>query len=481
MSEGRAPARWGAVRVVVLAALLAGWAQVQSALPNVDAAALAALPDGSNSVQLAALQAETARLDAVAAGAVVSATLRTDVNATWQAEAAGATPAGWNASLGAITLSTQWNVVPAGPTYDAAQRAERAYGLALAALAEARRDAVLEALDQVVALERLRAQGALAEARLDLARRTRDTVAEQVAAGAATPHALAEAELTVAQAEGDQSAVQADEAAARLAFERTFGVPVEAVWAPDEDPLANVAVDVPVPLSPSAAEIDAAVAASDRVAEATRALDDAEVALARARRDAGVTASLTARATVAGDGGRYALGAAWDTRSLQPSADLSIDAWNAASPQTSLALGASFSVPLGAANSAGVAQAEVAVEVARTRLEQARWTATTELEALLRAVDQAERALGIAIDRLAIRTTTLTSVRVRADLGAASPLDLRRAELDVLDASLAVVRAQDDARDARTRTELALGLVPTDAWLAAALSAALAAEPMEVP
>ena len=477
MSEGRA-----LVRVLVLVALLAGWtALAQSALPNVDAAALAALPNGSSSVQLAALQAENARLDAVAAGAIVSATLRTDVNATWQAEAAGATPAGWNASLGALTLSTQWNVVPAGPTYDAAQRAERSYVLALAALAEARRDAVLDALEQVVALERLRTQGALAEERLDLARRTRDTVAEQVAAGAATAHALAEAELSVAQAEGDRIAAQADEAAARLAFERTFGVPVEVVWAPAEDPLADVAVDAPVPWSPTAAEVDAAVAASDRVEEATRALDDAEVALARARRDAGVTASLTARATVAGDGGRYALGAAWDTRSLQPSADLSIDPWNAASTQTSLAIGASFSVPIGAATAAGVAQAEVAVELARTRLEQARWTATTELEALLRAVDQAERALGITIDRLALRTTTLTSVRVRAELGAASPLDLRRAELDALDASLAVARAQDDVRGARSRAELALGIVPTDAWLSAALTAALAAELMEVP
>lgn len=481
MSERHAAGSCTAVRVLVLGALLAGWtAHAQSVLPHVDAVALAALPAGAGSVQLAALQAETARLDAVAAGALVSATLETDVDATWQAEDAGAaSPAGWSASLGAITLSTQWNVVPAGPTYDAAQRAERGYLLALAALADARRDAVLDALEQVVALERLRAQGALADARLVLARRTRDTVAEQVAAGSVTPQALAEAELTVAQAEGDRADVLADEAAARLAFERTFGVPVETVWDPAEDPLAALdgAVDAAAPWTPTAAEIDAAVAASDRVAEAARSLDDAVVALARARRDAGVTASLTARATVAGDGGRYALGAGWDTRSLQPSADLSIDPWNAAVSQTNLTLGASFSLPLGAANSAGVAQAEVDVALDRTRLEQARWTATTELEALVRAVAQAERALGIAVDRLAIRTTTLTSARVRADLGAVSPLDLRRAELDALDAALAVARAQDDARGARSRAELALGRDLSDAWVAAAL----AAEPMEVP
>lgn len=472
---------WRHAVAVALAAAL--WsptpAHAQVPLPAFDPVALAALPDGSGSVALATLQAERARLAAVAAGAVFSGTLRTGVDATWRAEDAGPTaPAGWDTSLGAITLSTQWYVVPAGPTHDAARRAARAYGLALDASADARRDALLDALERIVALERLHAQEALAEARLDLARRTRDVVAEQVTTGTATPNALAEAELAVIQAEGEVAAVRADAAAARRAFERAFGSDVETVWAPAGDPLAALASLAAADASPAPSsfgvpleEIEAAVARSARVAEATRALDDAVTALDRARREAGVTASVSARVTATGDAGRYALGAGWDSRSLQPSADLSLDPWNDAPTQTTLTFGASVSLPLGAATAAGVGQAEVDEALALERLQQAWAAAALDLENLLRAVDQAERASALATDRLAIRATALVSARVRADLGALSPLDLRRAELDALDAALAVARAQDQARTARARAEIALDREPSDDLIAAAFAA----------
>lgn len=444
-----------------------------------DPAQVVAVASGSGSVALAALQAERARLVAEGAGAIVSGSLRTGAEATWRAEDAGpAGPAGWDASLGAISLSTNWLVVPAGPAYDAAQRAVRSLELALDALADARRDAVLDVLERVVTLERLGAQVALAEGRLDLALRTRDVVAEQLAAGTVSPAALADADLGALQAEGDVAAARADADAARLAFERAYGAAVDALWSPAADPLGALAAAAAaaIPAAPSGVlapdEFDAALIESDRVREALRALDDAATALARARREAGVTVSLSARVVNTSDAGRVTVGAGWDTRSLQPSAELAYDPWNPAAAQTTATLAANLSWAFGGNDATAVAQAEIDQAVALERLAQARSAAALELENLLRADDQARRAAALAGERYAQRLTQLASLRVRADLGQASPLDLRRAELDVLDAALSLLRADDQARSARVRLEAALGRAPSFDPIAAALAAA---------
>ena len=478
MSRGQRRHLPVALALLTLAAAPA-WANEPVRPWNVlDPAQVVAVAADSGGVTLAALQAERARLAAESAGAIVSGSLRTGAEASWRAEDAGPAGAeGWDASLGAISLSTNWTVVPAGPAYDAAQRALRSLGLALDALADAHRDAVLDVLERVVALERLDAQLDLAEGRLDLARRSRDVVAEQLAAGAVSPATLTEADLGVLQAEGDVGTALADLAAARLAFERTYGVPVDALWAPAADPLAALAAaaaaaTAAAPLTLDPDEFDTALAASDRVGDALRALDDADTALARARREAGVTVSLSARVVNTSDAGRVTVGAGWDTRSLQPSAELSYDPWNPATAQTTATLGANLSWTFGGNDATAVAQAEIDLAVALERLAQARSAAASELENLLRADDQARRAAAIAAERYALRSTQLASVRVRADLGQASPLDLRRAELDALDAALSLLRADDQARGARVRLEAALGRTPSFDPIAAALAAA---------
>ena len=444
----------------------------------VDPAQVFAVAHGSSGVTLATLQAERARLAAEGAGAIVSGSLRTGAEAAWRAEDAGpAGPAGWETSLGAISLSTSWTVVPAGPAYDAAQRALRSLEVARDALTDAYRDAVVDVLDRVVTLERLAAQLALADGRLDLALRSRDAVAEQLEVGTVAPAALADADLSVLQAEGDVATARADVAAARLAFERSYGVAVDALWAPARDPLgalgasaAAVASQPPLALGPD--EFEAALSASDRVNEAQRALDDAATALERARREAGVTVSLSASLVNTGDAGRITVGAGWDTRSLQPSAELSYDPWNSASPQTTATLGANLSWAFGGDDATAIAQAEIDQALALERLLQARSAAALELENLLRADDQAQRAATLAGERYAQRLTQLASVQVRADLGQVSPLDLRRAELDALDAAQSLLRADDQARSARVRLEAALGRTPSFDPIAAALAAA---------
>ena len=110
-----------------------------------------------------------------------------------------------------------------------------AYALALDALADARRDVVLDALERSSTSSGWARRGRWRR-RGSTSRAEPRRVADQVAAARRTGQALAEAELAVVQAEGDVGAVRADDAAARLAFERAFGVPVEAVWAPVDRP-----------------------------------------------------------------------------------------------------------------------------------------------------------------------------------------------------------------------------------------------------
>jgi len=440
--------------------------------------AVVAVAAGTGGVQLATLQTERARLAAEGAGAIVSGTVRTGAEASWRAEDAGpAGPAGWDAEFGAIAVSTSWLVVPAGPAYDAAQRALRGLELALDALADARRDAAVDALERVVELERLAAELALAEGRLDLARRTRGVVADQLAAGTVGPAAVADADLGVLQAEGEVANARADVAAARVAFERAFGAPVDTLWTPARDPLAALAASAAAvaaapPLVLGSDEFDAAVAGSNGVGAAQRDVDDAVTALARARREAGVTVGLSASLVNTGDAGRLTLGAGWDTRSLQPSADLSYDPWNDASAQTAVTLGANLSWAFGGANATAVAQAEVDLALATEWLAQARSAAALELENLLRADEQARRNVALAAERHAQRLAQLASLRIRADLGQVSPLDLRRAELDALDAALTLLRADDQLQAARLRLETALGRTPSFDPIAAVLAAA---------
>jgi outer membrane protein TolC len=172
------------------------------------------------------------------------------------------------------------------------------------------------------------------------------------------------------------------------------------------------------------------------------------------------------------DAGRVTVGAGWDTRSLQPSAEFSYDPWNPATAQTTATLGANLSWSFGGNDATAVAQAEVDEALALERLQQAWSAAALELENLLRAAEQARRAAALAARALrpAGRPTSPRCGYVRG--WAPLALDLQRAELDALDAALALLRADDQARSALLRLEAALGRTPSFDPIAAALAAA---------
>lgn len=215
-----------------------------------------------------------------------------------------------------------------------------------------------------------------------------------------------------------------------------------------------------------AAVLQAALSAAERwwaAERAGRAATQAQARLEaaeRARRDAGPTASLSTSVSVSGESGRASLGAGIDTRSYQPSLELSVDPWVPRPEAASASLSLKVTLPLGPARSAEIERADLAVTLERERLASARTQARLELEATHRAVEQAAGQLQLALDRLALRVLQHQAVEVRATAGTVAPLDLARSIRDLDEAALALARALDAARVAQARLALDLGRPP---------------------
>lgn len=285
-----------------------------------------------------------------------------------------------------------------------------------------------------------------------------DAAVHQARAGTLSSTHVADARLRVAQTEAAFAVAQREVEVALAALQRTFGSTPAELWTHPLPSLAAMSEQVRglTPASPLAVEpatMVAAVARDARVAEAARAVDDAATGLARAEREAGVSVSVTARAYSVGDAGRVSLGVGWDTRSYQPSAELSLDPTASGATQVGATMSVTASVPIGPAVGNAVTAAALDQALAVERWEQAVATAEVALDAALANHDDAQRELALAVERLGLRETQLASLRLRAAAGAVAPLDLERAELDHLEQALAVFRMADQVWIARARLE----------------------------
>lgn len=466
-------------RLLVLLAFGFGASAAASGGPVLDTDTVRHAVQGSPGVVLATLQVERARLAADAAGALVTGTVRTSAElGVRSGEVSGGHEPSWSADLAAITVATQWYVVPYGPHHEASERAARAHAVAVAALQQARADAVIELLQALTAIEHAHLKAELEARRVALAAAAADAVAHQVRAGTEPLAASSDAHFALAQAEAEHAAAIADAEAAVAAFTRSFGAHPGALPATGANALEGLDERVQrvvpaAPLAVDAAELEAAVGLDPRVAEAQRSVGEAASSLTRTQREAGASVSVSANAVSSGDYGRVSVGATWDTRSYQPSAEFTIDPWNAAASQSSVALRATVTVPFGAPARIGVDSAAVDYELALERWEQAAASAGAAIEGALQTDAHASRQLLLALERYSLRATQLESLRVRAEAGGLSPLELERAELDLFDLALGVLRNAEQATSARARLERLLGRVPSSEPIAAALAAVM--------
>ncbi len=453
-----------------------GWPSQASA--EVDVVLLAAAVDASHAVRQAALNVEDARLALASAGALVSGSLRSSAELGWSDSG------GLEAGLGAITLSTQWSLFPAGPSHQAYLRALDSLASAEEALARVRRETAIEALGSLWALQRLTAEAAVAEARAELAWRREAAVRSQHEAGAVHASTLEEAGLAGLQADLALHELLVEITAAELAFERAIGVPPVGLLPAGTIDLASwpevaatAVAGLPAFTAPLQEEQEAAILASSSVRNATASLDQAVKAGEDARRAAGPSASLSAGFAAAGENGRLSLGTAWDSGSMQPSLNLSVDPWSAQQAQTSAQLGLTVTIPLDSGRAADLARNDLAVLSAEAALAQASRSAALDLETRQRSLSGARASLELATARLGLRETSLASLRTRADFGSVSPLELMAAELDVAEAALALLSTLDQVVLSQAQLELALLRPPSHPTITAAMAALTSPSP----
>jgi outer membrane protein len=427
--------------------------------------ALVLASDGPD-VRVARTQLEAALLAAAAAGAAVTGSARTGYTVQWhdgaRGEAGGFQP---------LSVTATLDVLPYGPRGEALERAAAAVADAERARSRATASAIITAAERWWAAVRAEEGAQLAAHRLELAERSLAAVRVQAEAGTAGPGAVAEAELALSQAALDQAAATVDVLAARAALAQHLGTDAFVLAAREEE-VRTAAGRLTVDIVLDAEAVARGVAESERVRSALRALRDAELADARARREAGPSVAASASVGAAGASGRVSLGASWDSRSFQPTVDLSIEPYRPSPPSTTAAVGVSVTVPFSTTRGPEREQGLRAIAMAEEQLAQARTIGELELQAQLRGVEAVLGQLALALERARLRDDHAISRALGAELGHLAPLDLERGALDDRAAEINLGEILDTARLALARLELALGGDPIPVLVGTAAAAA---------
>jgi outer membrane protein len=434
------------IPIVLLALLGTPLTAAQGAIANpITFEAALGLATNAPDVVAAKAQLETALLSLEVVRSPIDANLGVSADQTWDLSGDSG---GFSATASA---SATLNVLPYGPSADAATRAENAVTRARLALDATRADVVTTvAAQHATALraaqnaEVLQAAFALAEARLEAVQAQRE-------AGAANDAQVLQAQIGVTSAGNDLAEAERDTLAALTNLSQTLGFAIEAV----EGAL------------PAASPIEA-FDTSDRVLDrrdviaAQLAITEAELALAAARRDASPSADLDLSYGATSGGASLQLAAGFDTRSYQPTLATSIGLSGGANDASSSRLGVSvgLNIPFDAARGANLATYELALEEAEANLDRTVATATAEIENLQRAVESAEAQV-VLTGRLVEQTeTSVEAARTQLELGLVSTLDVQEAEISLLEARLQRDRAQDAYLETAMTLATAVALDP---------------------
>lgn len=430
-------------------------AQGAHAEPLTFSAALA-LAEQAPEIEAAAAELHRARLELEIARGPVSASVDLSADRTWNLAGGSSSASQAATNTFNASASASFNVVPYGSAADSITRAENAVTRAELSLQATRASVVTTTITQFTTAVRAAQQVAIAELNADLEQQRLAAVQVQRGAGGANDSQVLQAQIDVTTAGNDLADANRAAAAALSDLSSTLGVVVAAVG--DSLPAT---MSVALPESDSTAQRQDVITGELAVAEAT-------MALSSARRDALPTASLDATYNTAADGASFRLGAGFDTRSFQPSLSTS---FGLTSPASSGAGGASssrfgiavgVSIPLDPTTGKSLEVEELALERAQVNLEQTRTAADAEITGLRRALKAAEEQLQLTQRLVEQTATALATATAQYELGLLSELELRSAEVSLLQAQLRSGQAQDSYLLSAVRLATALALDPLE-------------------
>ncbi len=399
---------------------------------------------------LAALRVRIAHEDFTAATAPLSGEVRAGASRAW-------TPTGATTSA-PFGLSLTLNVVQLGPTHERALRAANALELAQVEEQDAWARTQTSVTRAYLAAVRAKEEAAILEAQGSLASINLRALRRQLALDAALPADVRAAELEVYRAETDLLAARQAVAAALDTLGLLLGKPVLDV---DDDgyrplPALRTAGATAEPGGLDADALDLSSRA-DVTAARIRAVD-AELDLAAAQRAAAPRASLAVDGRVAGTGGQLDLGLGFDTASLQPRLNATLDPLaSLPTDQSRLALRVDVAVPLGGASGAATAAATARLAIARQQFALSVMQAELDVSAKLRVLDLSGRRLEQAQLALASSEEAAAEMLARFQLGLVTAERVRAAELGTDRARLELGRAQDAHLLAHLELERAVG------------------------
>ncbi|BAW00746.1 outer membrane efflux protein [Thermus thermophilus] len=308
-------------------------------------------------------------------------------------------------------------LLPWGPAQDALQAAERAYRQALLDLRAQENALFLRVLSQYLEAYLAGLDLAVAQKALELREAQLQAVEAQYARGQATFQALLEAQTNQAQAQAEVLGAESALSLARARLQATLGTQVE---------------PLPLPLPQVLPSLEEALAALERrpdVQKARLALEEAEALLAQARRDRYLPSVNLGVSLAEGQAG---LEVRLDLKAGQLGYSLLLY------PGRSQSL-ASFqlqaNLPLfQPSQDAALSLREEAVERARRALANALVAAELDLKAKHQALRQAQSRLEVAARGLKAAESALDTARKRLAAGTGTPLEVKQAEFNLLQA-----------------------------------------------
>lgn len=348
-----------------------------------------------------------------------------------------------------LNVNVSASVLPWSPARDALQSAERSHRAAATELRRTRADLTMQAMQAYAGAQQAAASLALARAQRELAAQSFAVAQAQRTAGVIPAEVLLERQGTLQNAEAGEAQAQR---AVTLAANQLRRLLNRDVTLPT-DPAAYTPLGFRVSSTDEAALIARALQARPEVARAQVSVQDAQAALRTAQMDARLP-DVTATAQFGQLGTTESASGKRVTTSLNvktgvASAQATLPLSDTSKVPSGAILNLSANLPLlGRTQGNTLEQARLGLAQAELGLESARQSMTLDVRTRLNEYLDEQGSLSALQTAVTRAQTVLEATRARQQVGTATALDVRQAQLSL-------TQAQDSLQAARNRVALA--------------------------
>ncbi len=355
-----------------------------------------------------------------------------------------------------ISVSGRLNVIPAGPFAETVQRAQWDVERAERNLKDERYAAFIDLTERFQSALAAKQSAEVERLALEIAELELQRISMLLASGSANESQKRQVELAVLQALESARLAEASFQQSLMALSISLG-----------ETVTDVSGTLPVSKRPAN---EAALSQRSDVVNARVSVQDAELNIPAALRQALPTASLSLNYGLSPEDGRFDVGARIDSSALQPNLSLSydLDATNPSplegASSSSFSLSLSASIPLDFSVADALAAVQLNVQQAELRAEQSLELAKLDLATKEAQATSSEVQLALAEQSWLVRQDAFVTAQIRLDAGLITNLDLKQAELDLARAELSVFRAQNSARLAHMSLAVAYAVNPLEVF-----------------